>query len=88
MSCRNDPQFSDTRANEMHKPCSYALLFIAQGQEEPFHFEGERGAGVMLQFVKLLERMAKTIYVKKQQNRYFDCIPTIARTNVGFANLN
>ena len=82
MTCRNDPQFSDTRAIEMHKPCSYALLFIAQSQEEPFHFEGERGPGVMQKFVKSLEKMAKTIYVVKQQNKYFVGIPTIARTNV------
>ena len=81
-TCRNDPQLSDSRFFEIHKPCSYALLFIAQGQEEPFHFEGERGPGVMQQFVESLEKMAKTIYFKKQQNRYFDGIPTIARTNV------
>ena len=36
----------------------------------------------MQQFVESLEKMAKTKYVKKQQNRYFDGIPTIARTNV------
>ena len=67
MTCRNDPKFSDTRTIEMHKPCSYALLFIAQGQEELFHFEGERGPGVMQKFVKSLEKMAKTIYKATKQ---------------------
>ena len=70
MGSGNDPHFSKTRTIELHKPSSYALLFIAQGQDEPFYFECERGLGVMRQFVESLEKMAKTIYVKKQQNRY------------------
>ena len=82
MSCRNDPRFSETRKRELHKPCSYGLLFIAQGHDESFHFECERAPGVMPQFVESLEKMAKTIYVKKQENRYFGGVPTIARSNV------
>ena len=36
----------------------------------------------MKHFVESLEKMAETIYVKKQKYRYFDGVPTIARSNV------
>ena len=39
MSCPNETQFLERRIFEVHKPCSYAVVFIAQGQDESFHLE-------------------------------------------------
>ena len=83
MSCKNNPQFSETRTIEMFKPCSHALLFLTRGHDEPFKFECKQGPGVIQQFVESLEKMAKTLYVEKQKkNRYFDDVPTMVRSNV------
>ena len=48
--CRNNPTNSETTTIEKHKPCCYAMLFVAQNQTEPFHFECLTGPKVMEQF--------------------------------------
>ena len=65
-SCRNHPKFLEMRTIEMHNPCSYALLFIAQSQDEPFHFECDRVQRGMQKFLESLEKMAQTKFVKKK----------------------
>ena len=49
--CQNNPTQSETRTIEVHKPCSYAMLFVTQNQTEPFHFECLTGPKVMEKFV-------------------------------------
>ena len=68
--CRNNPTNSETRTIEIHKPCSYAMLFVAQKQTEPFHFDCLTGPKVMEQFVQSLETIAKRVYSVKQQHKY------------------
>ena len=34
--CGNNPKQAETRIIEIHKPCSYALLFVAQGRAFSF----------------------------------------------------
>ena len=53
----------------MHKPCSYALLFITQGQDEPFHFAFERGPGVMQQFVESLQQKKRPRQYMSRNNK-------------------
>ena len=73
--CRNNPQKAETRTIELHKPCSYAMLFVGQDEVEPFHFECESGAGIMSKFVESLERIAKKVHNAKQRNLYFNGEP-------------
>ena len=80
--CGNNPQQAETRIIEIHKPCSYALLFVAQDEVEPFHFECVSGLNVMSQFVASLEQLARKIYSVKQRNRYFSAEAPIAREDV------
>ena len=68
--CQNNPTKSETRTIEIHKPCSYAMLLVAQNQTEPFHFECLTGPKVMEQFVQSLESIAKRVYSVKQQLKY------------------
>ena len=69
--CRNNPQKPGTRIIELHKPRSYAMLFVGQDEVEPFDFECESGAGIVSKFVESLERIAKKVHNAKQQNLYF-----------------
>ena len=34
--CKNNPEKAETRAIEIHKPCSYAMLFVALEKQKPF----------------------------------------------------
>ena len=77
--CQNNPTKSETRTIEIHKPCSYAMLFVAQNQTEPFHFECLTGPKVMEQFVQSLESISKRVYSVKQQHKYFSGQPLIAK---------
>ena len=47
------------------------MLFVAQNQTDPFHFECLSGPKVMEQFVQFLETIAKRVYSVKQQHKYF-----------------
>ena len=69
--CGNNPQNAETRIIELHKPCSYAMLFVGQDEVEPFLFECESGPNIMSNFVESLEQIAKKIYQAKQRNKYF-----------------
>ena len=80
--CGNNPKQAETRIIEIHKPCSYALLFVAQDEVELFHFECVSGLNVMSQFVASLEQLARKIYSVKQRNRYFSAEAPIAREDV------
>ena len=77
--CRNNPQKAETRIIELHKPCSYAMLFVGQDEVEPFHFECESGAGIMSKFVESLERIAKKEHNAKQRNLYFNGEPPYSK---------
>ena len=70
-------QNSVTRALEEHKPCSYALLFVALNETKPFYFDLKCGPNVMVEFVKSLEQIARDIYDVKQQHKNFSGEPTI-----------
>ena len=77
--CRNNPTKSETKTKEIHKPSSYAMLFVAQNQTDPFHFECLTGLKVMNQFVQSLETISKRVYSVKQQHKYFPGQPIIAK---------
>ena len=72
----NIPQKSVTKPLEAHKPCSYALLFVALQETKPFFFELKSGPNVMVDFVKSIEAIAKDIYDVKQQHKNFFGEPT------------
>ena len=55
------------------------MLFVAQNQTEPFHFECLTGPKVMEQFVQSLETIAKRVYSVKQQHNCFSGQPLIAK---------
>ena len=55
------------------------MLFVAQNQTEPFHFECLTGPKVMEQFVQSSESIAKRVYSVKQQHKYFSGQPLIAK---------
>ena len=59
---------AETKALEVHKPCSYALLFVVLDQEKLFFFDIKSGPIVMKDFVKTLERIAKDVM---QQHKNF-----------------
>ena len=61
-SSSNTQSSSNTRALEEHKPCSYALLFVAWNETKPFFFDLKCGPNVMIEFVKSLEQIVKRIY--------------------------
>ena len=75
----NTQQNSVTRALEEHKPCSYALLFVALNETKPFYFDLKCGPNVMVEFVKSLEQIARDIYDVKQQHKNFAGEPTITK---------
>ena len=75
--CRNNPQKAETRTIELHKPCSYATIFV--GQDEVFHFECESGAGIMSKFVESLGRIPKKVHNAKQRNLYFNGEPPYSK---------
>ena len=75
----NTQQNSVTRALEEHKPCSYALLFVALNETKPFYFDLKCGPNVMVEFVKSLEQIARDIYDVKQQHKNFSGEPTITK---------
>ena len=72
-------QNSVIRALEEHKPCSYALLFVALNETKPFYFDLKCGPNVMVEFVKSLEQIARDIYDVKQQHKNFSGEPTITK---------
>ena len=72
----NIPQKSVTKPLEAHKPCSYALLFVALQETKPFFFKLKSGPDVMVDFVKSIEAIAKDIYDVKQQHKNFSGEPT------------
>ena len=76
---RTNTQNTVTRAIEEHKPCSYALLFVALNEVEPYFFDIKSGPNVMSEFVKSLEQIAKQIYEVKQKHRNFEGEPTIPK---------
>ena len=41
--CKNNPEKEETRAIEINKPCSYALLFVALEEQKPFFFDLQCG---------------------------------------------
>ena len=73
----NTQHNSVTRAVEEHKPCSYALLFVALNETKPFFFDLKCGPNVMMEFVKSLEQIARDIYDVKEQYKNFSGVPTI-----------
>ena len=75
----NTQQNSVTRALEEHKPCSYALLFVALNETKPFYFDLKCDPNVMVEFVKSLEQIARDIYDVKQQHKNFAGEPTITK---------
>ena len=75
----NTHQNSFTKAAEEHKPCSYALLFVALNETKPFYFDLKGGRNVMVEFVKSLELIARDIYDVKQQHKNFSGEPTITK---------
>ena len=75
-SSSNTQNSSTTRALEEHKPCSYALLFVALNETKPFFFDLKCGPNVMIDFVKSLEQIAKSIYDVKQ---HFSGEPSIPK---------
>ena len=75
----NTQQYSVTRALEEHKPCSYALLFVALNETKPFYFDLKCGPNVMAEFVKSLEQIARDIYDVKQRHQNFSGEPTITK---------
>ena len=75
----NTKQNSVTRVLEEHKPCSYALLFVALNETKPFYFDLKCGPNVMVEFVKSLEQIARDIYDVKQQHKNFSGEPTITK---------
>ena len=77
--CQNNTTKSETRTKEVHKPCSYAMLFVAQSQTERFHFECLTGPKFIEQFVQSLETIAKRVHSVKQQHKYFPGPPLIAK---------
>ena len=78
-SSSNTQSSSTTRAPEEHKPCSYALLFVALNETKPFFFDLNCGPNVMIEFVKSLEKIAKSIYDVKQQYKNFSGEPSIPK---------
>ena len=58
----NTQQNSVTRALEEHKPCSYALLFVALNETKPFYFDLKYGPNVMVEIVKSLETTTQNIF--------------------------
>ena len=78
-SSSNTQSSSTTRALEEHKPCSYALLFVALNETKPFFFDLKCGPNVMIEFVKSLEQIAKSIYDVKQQYKNFSGEPSIPK---------
>ena len=79
---QNNPQVADSRAIEMHKPCSYSILFLGQGLESPYHFNLRRGPGIMAEFVKELEELAHRIYADKQRRPTFTGQAPISKEDV------
>ena len=79
---QNNPQVADSRAIEMHKPCSYSILFLGQGLENPYHFNLRRGPGIMAEFVKELEELAHRIYADKQRRPTFTGQAPISKEDV------
>ena len=75
----NTQQNSVTRSLEEHKPCSYALLFVALNETKPFYFDLKCGPNVMVEFAKSLEQIARDIYDVKQQHENFSGEPTITK---------
>ena len=71
LGCQNDPVKADTRQIEMHRPCSYAMLFLALHEKEPYHFSLNRGPDAMEKFIEELEKLAVQINKDKQRNRVF-----------------
>ena len=69
--CANDPLKSETRQIEMHRPCSYALLFIGLDEKIPYHYSINRGPNAMEQFIVEIERLAVRINEDKQRFRNF-----------------
>ena len=60
-SSSNTQSSSTTRELE-HKPCRYALPFVALNETKPFFFDLKSGPNVMIELVKSLEQIAKCIY--------------------------
>ena len=69
--CANNPLKSETRQIEMHRPCSYALLFIGLDEKIPYHYSINRGPNAMEQFIVEIERLAVRINEDKQRFRNF-----------------
>ena len=83
----NIPQKSVTKPLEAHKPCSYALLFVALQETKPFFFELKSGPNVMVDFVKSIEAIAKDIYDVKQQHKNFSGEPTTPKEDTALCRI-
>ena len=70
-SSDNTQSWNTTRALEEHKPCSYALLFVALNETKQFFFDLKCWPNVMIEFAKSREQIAKNIYEVKQQYKNF-----------------
>ena len=81
-SSSNTQSSSITRALEEHKPCSYALLFVALNETKPFFFDLKCGPDVKIEFFKSLEQIAKNFYDVKQQNKNFSGEPSITKREI------
>ena len=67
----NTKSSSTTIELDEHKSCSYALIFASLNEKKPVFFDLNCGPNVMIEFVKLLEQIAKSIYHVKQQYKNF-----------------
>ena len=89
--CKNNPKKQKTRAIEIHKPCSCALLFVALEEQKHFFFDLQCGPGFMDQFVKTLDQVGKKIYNEKKNIETLSGCPVYPKKrqkHVGFVQQN
>ena len=80
--CTNNPEQSYSDTLEHHEPCGFCLVAVELNNPKPVFIKVERSENCMKSFAELLQQLAKDVYGRKQQNRYFtgqapDCDDTV-----------